>query len=202
MPTIASGSVSGDALLEAAAAGTLPEWASASRRRRAHMERVADLMGEWADALDLPRQERVRWRAAGYLHDALRDAPPDELRPFVPDSLRTLAPGLLHGPAAAQRLREDGVTDEPLLHAIAYHTIGHRDLDTLGRALYIADFVEPGRRHQPARLAALRARMPHEMDDVLREVLRARMERHIAEGRMIRTETAQFWNSLGHGVEQ
>jgi predicted HD superfamily hydrolase involved in NAD metabolism len=185
-----------DALLDAAADGRLPDWAQLTRRRLAHVERVATLLGEWAAALELADDQRRRWRAAGWLHDALREAPTDELRPFVPSALRYLSPKLLHGPAAAERLRQDGVDDEPLLRAITFHTIGHPELDELGRALFIADFIEPGRRYEPARLAAFRARMPAAREQVLRDVLHARMERLLKEGRPIRSETAAFWNAL------
>ncbi|HSJ25176.1 MAG TPA: HD domain-containing protein [Longimicrobiales bacterium] len=168
-----------------------------SRARRAHAERVAALLGEWAASLGLGPQETTRWVAAGMLHDGLREAPPEELRPLVPATFRHLTGGLLHGPAAAERLRLDGVTDEPVLQAIAYHTIGHPDLDELGRALFIADYIEPGRRHDQARLAKLRGRMPDQRNAVLVDVLRARMERTLSEGRSIRSETAAFWNRVG-----
>jgi HD superfamily phosphohydrolase YqeK len=196
MSTTAGRRVPLDALLDAAADGRLPHWAQLTRRRLAHVERVATLLDEWAVALELADDERRRWRAAGWLHDALREAPPDELRPFVPPTLRYLSRKLLHGPAAAERLRQDGVADEPLLRAITFHTIGHPEFDELGRALFIADFIEPGRRHEPARLAALRARMPAAREQVLRDVLHARMERLLKEGRPIRSETAAFWNAL------
>jgi HD superfamily phosphohydrolase YqeK len=183
-------------VLEDAAEGRLPEWAQVSRQRRAHMERVAALMGEWAAALGHDDREVIRWKAAGSLHDVLRDAEPDDLRPLVPQTFRHLTGKLLHGPAAAEKLRREGVTDEPLLLAIAYHTIGHVQLDDLGRALFIADYVEPGRKHQPARLGKLRARMPGDRDAVLLEVLRSRMERLLGEGRGMRAETATFWHSI------
>lgn len=181
-------------LLEAAAAGRPPDWSRASRVRLEHMRRVADLMGAWADALDLSEADRVRWRAAGLLHDCLRDAPLNELRSMLPEALRGIGGRLLHGPAAAARLRADGVADEPILHAIAWHTTGHPGFDQLGRSLYIADYIEPGRRHEPARLAALRARMPAAADDVLRDVLRSRIAHLLVEQRPIRSETAAFWN--------
>jgi len=189
-----------DAVIAAAAEGRLPDWANVSARRRAHIERVATLLGEWARTLSLPEPEQIRWRAAGFLHDALRDAPPDELRPLVPEQLRQLSSKLLHGPAVAERLRRAGVSDEALLRAVAFHTIGHPELDELGRALFIADYIEPGRKHNPATLATLRARMPAARGEVLRDVLRARMERLLAEGHEIRAETAAFWNVLSnHG---
>jgi HD superfamily phosphohydrolase YqeK len=186
-----------DALLENAAAGKLPDWAQATRHRRAHVQRVADLLGEWAGTLGLAEDETKRWRAAGMLHDALRDADPDELRPLVPQTFRHLTGALLHGPAAAEKLRQEGIADEPLLRAVAYHTIGHSGLDELGRCLFIADYIEPGRKFEPARLAKLRARMPADRDAVLIDVLRSRMERLLAEGRGMRAETAAFWHSIG-----
>ena len=43
----------------AAARGELPDWARASQKRRAHIGRVAALLGEWADGLGLPEHERT-----------------------------------------------------------------------------------------------------------------------------------------------
>jgi HD superfamily phosphohydrolase YqeK len=185
-----------DALLEAAAAGRLPAWTEAGPKRRDHMRRVSELLGDWADRLDLEPADRVRWRAAGYLHDALREAAPDDLREVVPPEFRNLAGKLLHGPAAAERLRAEGLDDESLLRAVTYHTLGHPDLDDLGRALFIADYIEPGRRHEPDTLAELRARMPGAREEVLRTVLRARLDRLLREGRPMRVETVSFWNHL------
>lgn len=182
------------ALLEAAAEGRLPAWSHVGDDRFAHMQRVSVLLGAWAVALELPAAERIRWQAAGYLHDALREAPPEELRGLVPESLKNLTGKLLHGPAAAARLRADGVEDEGLLRALAYHTIGHPEFDELGRSLFIADYIEPGRRYDPAGLATLRARMPSARNEVLRDVLRARLDRMLREGRPIRAETVAFWN--------
>jgi predicted HD superfamily hydrolase involved in NAD metabolism len=182
------------ALLEAAAAGRLPSWSQVSPHRFAHMRRVSVLLGDWADRLELSSADRMRWRAAGYLHDALRETAPDELRSLVPDPMKDLAGKLLHGPAAAERLRAEGVDDDDFLRAVAYHTIGHPDLDALGRALFIADYIEPGRRYDPEGLAVLRARMPAARDTVLRDVLRARLDRLLREGRPMRAETVAFWN--------
>jgi predicted HD superfamily hydrolase involved in NAD metabolism len=186
-------------MIDDAAEGRLPGWAVVSRRRLEHMERVAALLGEWAAALELPPAEQRRWQATGYLHDALREAPPDELRPLVPAVFRHLSGKLLHGPAAAEKLRQEGVEDESMLRAITYHTIGHPELDDLGRALFIADYIEPGRKHEPAGLAALRARMPAALEAVLREVVQARVEGLLREGRPIRSETAAFWNAVNGG---
>jgi HD superfamily phosphohydrolase YqeK len=185
-------------ILAAAAAGTLPAWAEASTARQEHLDRVADLMERWANDLGLEREETVRWRAAGMLHDALRDADPRALRPMVDAALRDAPGDLLHGPAAAARLREDGVRDEPLLRAIAWHTLGHPDLDRLGRGLYLADYLEPGRRHDPERAAAWRERIPTELPAVLQELAAARIGHTLRKGRPLLEPTVGFWNGLVH----
>jgi HD superfamily phosphohydrolase YqeK len=184
-------------LVVAAARGDLPDWAEAGEERRAHMRRVAALLGEWAAALGLPESERIRWTAAGWLHDVLREADPDRLRREVPPELRDLPDGLLHGPAAAERLASDA--DPDLLRAIRYHTIGHPDLDRLGRALYLADFLEPARKFEREWRAELRADMPERMDEVLRQVVARRMEHLVGRNTGIRPETAAFWSSIAGG---
>jgi HD superfamily phosphohydrolase YqeK len=181
-------------VVRAAARGELPAWARASEKRRAHIGRVAALLGEWADGLGLSSAERERWLAAGWLHDVLREADPEELRPLCPEAFRALPPKLLHGPAAAERLA--GEADAELLDAIRYHTLGSARFGRLGRALYLADFLEPGRRYEPEWTASLRARMPHDMDAVMREVVRARV-RHVQEsGSILHPETRALYEQV------
>lgn len=182
-------------LVRSAAAGELPPWTVASEKRRAHMGRVAALMRQWAVALGLPPSERDRWCAAGWLHDVLRDADGEALRPQVPEEFRGLHGKLLHGPAAAERLAGD--VDEEILDAVRYHTLGSPRFGRLGRALYLADFLEPGRtRLDTEWTASLRARMPHEMDAVLREVVAARVE-HVIEGSgAVYPETQAFYTQV------
>lgn len=183
-------------VLARAAAGELPPWAQVTPPRREHIARVAALVDEWAAALGMAEEERERWRAAAWLHDALRDAPSSALRAEVPETFRTVPGPLLHGPAAAERLRAEGVGDEAVLCAVAYHTLGHPDLDTLGRALYLADFLEPGRNFEPVWRASLRARMPAALTPVLRDVVAARLEHLLERHYMIRQESLAFWNKL------
>ena len=176
--------------------GNTPPWAVASDDRVLHMERVAVLLSDWAAALGLTTADRLRWRAAGLLHDLLRDADPEELRARVAPELRSLPGPILHGPAAAERLRIDGVEDGELLTAVAFHTVGDDRFGALGRALYAADFLEPGRPFLPELRQELRDRMPEALDDVVFEIVGARIRNLLDRRAAVLPRTMAFWNRL------
>ncbi len=161
---------------------TLPEWAVVTPERGAHIERVAALLSTWATALRVPAAERARWLRAAWLHDALRDAPAaDELQ---------------HGPMAAERAARDGERDPGVLDAVRYHSLGHARWDDVGKMLYLADYLEPGRPFDREAHRALAARVPGERDAVLRDVAARRIARVIDSGWPLVHETVDFWNSL------
>lgn len=182
-------------VVTSAAGGTLPDWARMSEGRRRHAERVAELMTRWAEALELPEEEIVRWRAAALLHDALRDEEPTRLRALVPEPGGFPEPAL-HGPAVARLLRDAGVRDEGLLRAIAFHTVGHPELDRMGLFLYAADWMDPDRPDPEGERAALRDRMPAEWAHVLPVVAAARIGRALEHRYRLLAETAGFWNRI------
>lgn len=173
--------------------GELPAWARCSPERRGHLERMAGLMEEWAEVRGLGQTDRLRWRAAAFLHDALRDAELADLESWVED--RDWPPATLHGPACAARLEEEGVDDEPLLRAVRFHTSGHPAFDPLGDHLYLADYLEPGRDFRPEERRNLRRRVVEEPRRVLLSVIRTRLEHLLTVPRAILPETVAYWNS-------
>lgn len=160
----------------------LPVWAVAGPERRTHIERVVALLDAWAVALGVSPAERDRWRRAGWLHDALRDAP--------------TADELAHGPAAADRAAADGERDQGVLDAVRFHSRGYAGWDNVGRMLYLADYLEPGRPYDVEERAALAARVPAERDAVLREVAQRRIAWAVRSGWALPAETVAFWNAL------
>jgi HD superfamily phosphohydrolase YqeK len=173
---------------------TLPGWAVVSPDRLGHIERVAALVAEWAEQLGVPDSERNRWLRAVWLHDALRDAEPAELERWASST-----PGpveLRHGPASAARAKAEGETDRGGLDAVRYHSIGLAEWDMVGRMLYCADFLEPGRDFDHERRAELAARLPKDPGGVLREVAQARMLYLVRSGWPLPEPTVRFWNSL------
>ena len=172
----------------------IPEWAIVTPERRAHIERVADLTNHWALEMGVPDSERRRWLRAVWLHDALRDAPEEELLRWAPDAPGPL--GLRHGPASAARAKAEGETDRGLLDAVRYHSIGLAEWDMVGRMLYCADYLEPGRKFAREWRAELAQRLPSQPTQVLRQVARARVGHLVSSGRPLLEPTVRFWNSL------
>jgi predicted HD superfamily hydrolase involved in NAD metabolism len=175
-------------------ANGLPSWACVGSKRLAHIERVTSLLRAWSAAMRLSPDEANAWIDAGIWHDALRDAPEERLRKITGD--RETPTALLHGPAAATQLESDGEKRRDVLDAIRYHTVGSPDWSRTGRALYMADYLEPGRKFSREDRNFLAAQVPHSFDAAFRQVVRFRLDWSVREGNHIFPETVALWNSL------
>ncbi len=172
----------------------LLSWSIVTEKRRAHIARVVSLLRNWADALGLSPAEVQAWTDAGAWHDALRDADESMLRADTGDFTRPF--GMLHGPAAANRLVALGETRQDVLDAIRWHTVGQASWSRVGRALYMADFLEPGRSFMQADRAFLATVVPLAFDQVFRQVVRMRLEWALREGKGLAPETIALWNGV------
>lgn len=173
----------------------LPRWARVSEKRRAHIARVTALLDDWARRLALSAAERAAWHDVGIFHDALRDAPEEELRALAGDP-PGYAVEMLHGPAAAAYLERHGETRTDVIEAVRHHTVGSSEWGRMGRALYMADYLEPGRKFSRTDREYLASRVPDDFDGAFRQVLRARLEWSLREGMRLYPETVQLWNSV------
>jgi len=172
----------------------LPEWAEVSEKRRAHVERVTALLDRWASELGLTVTDAQAWHDAGRWHDALRDASTETLRTLSGDAERPVE--TLHGPAAAVKLAALGESRATVLDAVRWHTVGYADWDRTGRALYMADFLEPGRQFARGDRAFLADHLVHDFDGVFRQVVRMRIEWTVREGKALFPETVALWNRV------
>lgn len=173
----------------------LPDWAQVSKGRRKHIVRVTTLLASWAESMGLTTVEAQTWADAGRFHDALRDAPVEELCALAGSSVHEVE--LLHGPATATKLERDGETRRNLLDAIRYHSIGWKDWDRVGRALYMADYLEPGRTFDAERRAQLSLLVPRDFDTAFREVVRSRMTYAKEQGYTEYPESVELLASVG-----
>jgi len=166
----------------------LPPWAQVGRRRREHIERVVALLDEWADEMDVPDRERDRWVKAAWLHDALRDA--------------RLGGNTAHGPAAADRAEREGESDRGVLDAVRYHSSGYAGWDDVGKMLYLADYLEPGRKRNGKERASLAARVPRQRDRVLRKIVAYEIRWRVRAGQPVNPLLIDFWNALNGGTRR
>lgn len=171
----------------------LPGWAIVTPKRLAHIARVTALLESWADAMRIGADERQAWHDAGRWHDALRDADEATLRALVPHAEYTTP--MLHGPAAAVRLAQDGEQRRDVLEAVHYHTVGSAVWARTGQALYMADYLEPGRSFAREERAALAARVPGDFAQVFTAVVRHRIEWALREGKALYPECVAMWNA-------
>jgi predicted HD superfamily hydrolase involved in NAD metabolism len=173
---------------------TLPAWAQVSKKRLEHITRVVQLLGHWAQAMKLPDDEASRWTAAGLLHDALRDAPEEMLRALSGDGERPAH--LLHGPAAAVRAEQDGERRQDVLDAVRHHTVGCAEWTRTGRALYLADFLEPGRNFLKSERAFIAGVVPLDFDAAFRQGVRLRIEWSLRQDGELFPSTVALWNAV------
>jgi HD superfamily phosphohydrolase YqeK len=186
--------VADSSLTSAGLRPTLPDWAEMTPERLEHVRRVAELAAHWAEAIGVPDSERNRWLRAIWLHDALRDASPETLHEWASSTPGPIE--LRHGPASAARAKAEGETDRGVLDAVRYHSVGLPEWDMVGRVLYCADYLEPGRAFDREQRAALAEEFPRRSRHVLREVARTRLLHVIQSGWPLLDPMVRFWNSL------
>lgn len=171
-----------------------PPWAMLSDKRREHVGRVVSLLARWAAELRVSAAETDGWRSAGVLHDALRDAPEKLLRTLTGDA--KTAAELLHGPAAAEQAAQDGERRRDVLDAARHHTVGSATWERTGQALYMADFLEPGRRFLIAERAFLADQVARDFAGTFRQVVRLRLEWSLTQGGELFPQTVELWHAV------
>ena len=132
-----------------------------SEPRLQHCLRVEAIAHELASHFQAP-SELVS--AAALLHDLCREYDRDQLLQLaanfgiVVDDIEKAEPLLLHGSvAAAIAETELGINHPWILEAITHHITGAPGISPLASLIFVADFIEPGRTFEEARLIRERA---------------------------------------------
>lgn len=119
------------------------------KERYEHSLRVADTARILCRKFNLDEDKGY---FAGLSHDICKNMDKDRLYELVKSHNLEITEqevkqkGLLHGKGAAIILKENfNYDDKDVLEAVSYHTTGKADLCPLGRCLFIADRMEPGR---------------------------------------------------------
>lgn len=92
---------------------------------------------------------------AALLHDCAKNYATSEMFELCErfdvklDDISKASPGLVHGFLGAVIAdKYYGVSDPEIYDAIYYHTIGKPDMSLIGKIIYIADGIEPGRTYE------------------------------------------------------
>lgn len=122
---------------------------SLSTDRFEHSVRVAETAAFMCGLYGISKEKGY---LAGISHDICKEIPKSQMIEFAKkdgfpiEDFESEKPGLLHGRAAAVFLREKfGIDDKDVLESIAFHTFGKTGLCDLGKIIFIADKIEPGR---------------------------------------------------------
>lgn len=91
---------------------------------------------------------------AGILHDVCKNMPTEEQLQWVKKSDIILDSGILqqpkvwHGIAGSVFIQDElGVTDEDIINAVRYHTIGRENMSRLEQIVYLADLTSKERNY-------------------------------------------------------
>ena len=92
-------------------------------------------------------------KLAGLLHDCAKDIDKDEMLVLCKqlgirlDPVKKEQRSLIHADLGAKLLEtEFGITDQEIIDAVKYHTLGRENMTDLEKILYLADVIEPNRK--------------------------------------------------------
>ena len=148
-----------------------------SVKRYIHTMGVAEEAVKLAEIYGTP-QDQQKARVAGLLHDCAKDYPEAMRLRFCKeykvkmDEIMEKQTDLIHPFLGAEvARREYQVTDEDILNAIRYHTTGRAGMSLLEKIIFIADYIEPGRRELP-NMADVRRLAFQNIDECLYRILK------------------------------
>ena len=93
---------------------------------------------------------------ASYLHDATKHKSIEENKSIVVKEIKDLPLACYHAYSAEMIAKEQfGIEDIDILNAIKYHCSGRIHMSMLEKIIYVADFIEDGRKFCPSELKTL-----------------------------------------------
>lgn len=96
--------------------------------------------------------DRKKAELAAIFHDYAKFRPKEEMEKIIvkegmPKQLLEFHSELWHAPVGAYLVRiEAGIHDEDILQAIRFHTTGNKNMNMLDKIVFLADYIEPGRK--------------------------------------------------------
>lgn len=136
---------------------------------------------------------------AGLMHDICKEEPYDIQRArmidgdFAPDDAELHSKKLWHGIAGARFLQtEFGVTDQEILNAVRFHTVGRDHMSLLEEIIYIADMISDEREYKG--VGKMRRLANENLQEAMLEALRDAMISVAKKGVMLPQHTVDAYH--------
>ncbi len=137
---------------------------------------------------------------AAIFHDYAKFRPKEEMKQIIlngggPLEVLDFHHELWHAPAGAALVKtEVGITDEDILSAIRFHTSGRPNMTLLEKVIYVADYIEPGRRFPG--VEEVRTLAEDDLDLALIQALKNTITFLISKNQTVYPETVATYNAL------
>ncbi len=138
---------------------------------------------------------------AALLHDFAKDYNEEQLREYIGqhdiivDNILMKTYELLHGKVGASIARiEFGISNQDILNAIENHTTGRRGMSNLEKIIYLADFIEKGRKYPG--VEQLRKLADENLDEAVLMALNNTISYVINTGKLLHPNTLYARNEI------
>ena len=166
-------------------------------------KRYIHTLGVLASAIELAKRFDVdieKASMAAIFHDYAKYRPLEEMRRIIKDShlpqdLLDYNGELWHAPVGAILVeKEAGIIDQEVLSAIRFHTSGRANMTKLEKVIYLADYIEPGRRFPG--VDEVRALAIQDLDEALLQAIGNTITFLISKKQLIYPDTFHAYNDL------
>lgn len=166
-------------------------------------KRYEHTLGVMETALQLAKNNSVDEKKAelsAIFHDYAKFRPKEEMERIIieqnmPRQLLQYHHELWHAPVGAYLVKtEAGITDEDVLQAIRFHTTGNKNMTKLDKIIFLADYIEPGRRFPG--VDEVREVAAKNLNEAVIMALKNTIKFLLDKNQMIYPDTLETYNSL------
>ena len=167
---------------------------------RRHIYRVQELALELAHFHDVDEQKA---RLGSLAHDIARAMKAEQLRSLAHEleipihPVEDKLPLLLHGPVAAEMLRQlDGIDDPDIYDAVYWHSTAHKGLSSTGKVVFLADKLDPDKAGRYPYLPELKVIAVESLDKAIIEFLSRELVTLLQSGSIVHPASVEARNEL------
>jgi predicted HD superfamily hydrolase involved in NAD metabolism len=139
------------------------------------------------------------------LHDCAKDIDQKKQRKYMEkygikiDMKYPKMSAVFHGRVGAHMIGDQfKIKDREIINAVKNHTVGRKRMGTLEKIVYVADFIETGRRFPASK--RLRKKFLNEkeltLDDLAAEVVREKIRYLVDNKHVINISAVEMWNEI------